>query len=248
MSSGFSIASLGLAIDGAISRLVHDLTSPPLPPGEERTRAIAKYRAARAGTLAIIRDLTQEQSDFFPARKVWSIGQNVQHLLLTEMLYRTQMQNLIDLAGKGGKQNIELTFNEIDNSIAFIPRDVIPALTVPLNMLNIFVPRAVHEAMFRTALIPALHPSASAPTRTQPIAELRSQAASSLNATEEIFRGKLPPNLMNMTLTHPVLGTNNIAQILGILAAHEERHHGQIRRVLADSRFPPDESDTTAKT
>jgi hypothetical protein len=243
MNNRFSFASLGLAIDGTISRLVHDLTAPPLPPGEERTRAIAKYRVARDGTLALIQDLTQEQAGFFPAARVWSIGQIVEHLLLTEELYRTQMRNLIEIARRGEKRNIELTFNDIDNSIAFIPRDVIPKLTVPLNVLNTFIPRAVREAMFRIPLIPALNPRASQPTSGQSIAALRVRAVSALHATEEIFRGKLPPELMNRTLSHPIIGTNNIAQIFGILAAHEERHHGQIRAVLADPRFPSHESN-----
>jgi hypothetical protein len=242
MSELFSAASLGMAIDGAISRLVHDLTSPQLAPREELERAIARYRAAREETLAIIQDLTQAHADFFPDTKAWSIGQNVEHLLLTEKLYRTLMQKLIDLAirdgGHGGKRNIELSFDQVDNSLAFIPRDVIPKLAVPLNVLNLFVPRVVRDAMFRFPLVPALNPSASEPARTQPIAELRSRAVLSLNATEKIFCGELPSHLMDMTLSHPILGTNNIAQLLGILRAHEERHHGQIRAVLANSRFP----------
>ena len=245
MSDLFSAASAGMAIDGVISRLVHDLTAPPLAPGEELNRAIAKYRVAREQTLAIIQGVTQVQADFSPTVKEWSIVQNVEHLLLTEDLYRAQMQNLIDLATKagtqGGKRNIELTFHEIDNSLAFVPRNMIPRLTVPLNLLNLFVPRAVREAMFRFPLIPALNPSASQPSRTQPIAELRSRAILSLNATEEIFGGKLPLNLMDMTLSHPILGTNNVAQILGILTAHEERHQGQIRALLGNRHFPPAE-------
>jgi hypothetical protein len=229
----------GMAIDGAISRLVRDLTAPPLAPSEERRRAIEKFRVARETTVTIIRDLTQVQSDFSPGGKVWSIGQNVEHLLLTEKLYRTLMRNLIELARKGsGKRNIDLTFSDLDNSLAFIPRDLMPKLTLPLNVLNLVLPRAVREAMFRFPLIPALNPSASEPARSQPIAELRAQAVSSLDATEEIFRGKLPLCLMDMTLSHPVLGTNNVAQILGILAAHEERHQLQIRTLLAHSRLP----------
>ena len=147
----------------------------------------------------------------------------------------------------GGKRNIDLTFDELDNSIAFIPRDVIPKLTVPLNVLNLFVPRAVREAMFRFPLIPALNPSASQPTRSQPIAELRSRAVLSLDATGKIFCGELPPHLIDMTLSHPILGTNNIVQLLGILTAHEERHHGQIRAVLANSRFPSGELESVAR-
>jgi hypothetical protein len=48
----------------------------------------------------------------------------------------------------------------------------------------------------------------------------------------------MPSNLLKMTLSHPILGTNNIAQIFGIISAHEERHHGQMRRVIGNPGFP----------
>jgi hypothetical protein len=113
-----------------------------------------------------------------------------------------------------------------------------PMLTVPLNIFNVFVPQAVREAMFRLPLIPAIAPSVSSPAASQPVAELRHRAVSSIAATEAVFRGDLPPNLGKITLSHPILGTNNIAQIFGILAAHEERHHGQIRTLIGNPRFP----------
>lgn len=238
MKNSSSGKSAALAIDGAISRLVRDLTAAPLPAHEERSRALALHRATRESTLAIIQDLTQAQADFFPAKGVWSIGQNIGHLLLTDGLYRTWIQRLVDASKKGGARNIVLTFREIDNSVAFIPRDVIPKLILPLNVMNLFVPRALRETLFRVPLIPGQHPSSSEPEPSQPIEALRAEAASSLLATEEIFRANLPPGLMKTTLSHPVLGTNNVAQLLRILAAHEERHHGQIRRVLAHPRFP----------
>ena len=251
MSEFFS-PSLRMALDGAISRLVHDLSSAPLAPDEERKRAIAKYRSARAQTIAIIEKLTPQQVNFSAGGKAWSIGQNVEHLLLTETLYKTYMRSLIDLARKtgrdGGERNVTLTFAELDNSLALIPRDVMPKLTLPLNALNAVMPRAIREAMFRFPLIPGVNPTASQPALTQDIAELRSRAASSLNSMEEIFSGNLPLNLMDMTLTHPVLGTNNVAQILGILAAHEERHHLQMRTILTNPRFPVRDGEERSST
>src|SRR5580658_5922416 len=164
MSDGISLAFAGRALDGAISRLVHDLIEPP---GQERNAAIAQYRAAREKTVDIIRNLTQKQSDFSPGPNVWSIGQNVEHLLLTEKFHRTQMRKLIDLAGKGSGTNIDLTFQQIDTSFAFIPRDVMPMFSMPLKVFNVFVPRAVRETMFRFPLIPAMHPSVSTPSGSQ---------------------------------------------------------------------------------
>lgn len=236
------LADVGRTLDGAISRLIYDLTARPLPPDEELARAIAKYRAAREGTIAIFQDLTQTQADFFPAPRVWSVGQIVQHLLLTEELYRPIMRKLIELAANGQKHNIELTFGEIDNSIAFIPRELMTKLAAPLQVVNMLMPRAVREAMFRIPLIPASNPTASRPEASQPIAVLRNRAVSSLEETEEIFRRALPRGLMSVTMSHPMLGVNNIIGIFGIITAHEERHHGQMRSVIDNPRFPSREA------
>jgi DinB superfamily len=238
MSDNFSIASAARALDGAISRMVHDLVAPAPPPGQEWTAAVGQFRTVRERTIELVRDLTQEQADFSPAANSWSAGQITDHLLLSEKLYRTQCQNLIELAKTGEKTNIELTFQQVNTSVAFIPREVIPLFTLPLKMFNFFVPHAVRETMFRFPLIPALNPRVSDPAPSRPINELRSSLASSIDATEAIFRGDLPAKLKNMTLSHPILGTNNIVQVLGIMGAHEERHQTQIRAVLANPRFP----------
>jgi hypothetical protein len=238
MSEPFTLASAGRAIDGVISRLVHDLVTPALPPAEERSAAIDRYRTAREQTISIISNLTQTQADFKPAPNVWSVSQVVEHLLLTEDLYRTQIQSMIAKAKRGDGTNIDLSFRDINTSVAYIPRDVMPMLTVPLNIFNAFVPQAVREAMFRLPFIPAIAPSVSSPAASQPIAELRHRAVSSIAATEAVFRGDVPLNLGKITLSHPILGTNNIVQIFGILTAHEERHHGQMRALIGNPRFP----------
>ena len=238
MSEPFSLASAGRALDGALSRLVHGLVTPPQQSAEDRAAAIHEYRLAREQTISIILDLTQAQADFKSEPDVWSISQNVEHLLLTEDLYRAQIQKMIALAKTGGATDIELTFRDINTSVAYIPREIMPLLTVPLKVFNMFVPQAVRETMFRVPLIPAINPSVSDPAHSQPIAELLHRCTSSLAATEAVFRGDLPTNLGTVTLTHPILGTNNIVQIFGIITAHEQRHHGQMNRVLQNPRFP----------
>jgi hypothetical protein len=237
-------ASAGQALDRAVSRLVQEFTAPRLAPREACERGLIKLREARGQTLELIGDLTQEESDFFPATllpsaKSWSIGQILQHLLLIESLHRKLIRDLIELGRQGAKKNLELTFTEIDNSIAFLPRSVMPMLAAPLNFLNMFIPRIVREEMFRVPIIPGTNPTAAEPVLTRPIAELRAEALSSLTMTAEIFQGHLPPDLLERTFSHPLLGAHNAADVLGILAAHEERHHGQIRRAFSDPHFPP---------
>jgi hypothetical protein len=115
---------------------------------------------------------------------------------------------------------------------------VIPLFSMPLKVFNMFVPQAVRETMFRVPIIPAVNPSFSTPAGNQPIGDLLLRAQSGIAATEAMFRRDLPPNLNDITLSHPILGANNIPQIFGIISAHEERHHTQMRAVLANPRFP----------
>lgn len=236
--SDFRLTSAARTIDGVFSRFVNGLVAPPVAEGHEWSAALARYSAARDGTLALIANLTQEQSDFFPSPGVWSIGQIVEHLLLTERLYRTQFRNLIVQAGKGGETNIALTFEEIDTTLAFIPRDIMPLFTLPLNIFNAFVPRVVRETLFRVPLIAAVNPTSSEPAAYHSVMDLRARCVSSLAETAEIFEADLPRNLKDMTLSHPVLGTNTVPGVFGIITAHEERHHAQIRRVMENPRFP----------
>ena len=238
MNDPFNLGSAGRAIDGAISRMVQGIVAPETAPAEERSAGLQQYRAAREGTISIIQGLSQRQAEFQPAENKWSISQNVEHLLMTEDLYRAQIQNLIALARSGNGTNIELSFREINTSIAYIPREVIPLFSLPLKMFNMFVPQPIREQLFRVPFIPAIAPTVSTPETCRPLAELRMQCNSSLSATEAVLRGDLPANLDKMTITHPILGTNNIAQIFRIIAAHEERHHTQMRGVMENARFP----------
>jgi uncharacterized damage-inducible protein DinB len=238
MSDGFSISTAARALDGVVSRLVHDLVAPPPHPGEEWHSALARFHGVRDKTTAMLRVLTQKQIDFPPAEGAWSIGQIVDHLLLSEKLYRTQIEKLIAMAREGKETTIHISLQQVNSSFAFVPREVMQIFGAPMKMFNMFVPHAVRETLIRFPLIAALNPSVSEPVRGRPLEELCSSLQSSIGQTEALFTGQLPQNLKQMTLSHPILGNNNIEQILGILAAHEERHQGQMRAVMVNARFP----------
>jgi hypothetical protein len=229
---------LGRMMDGMVSRVVQDLTSPPIPAGREWAVAIEGFRSVRVVTSGLIADITQLQADFRPSPKSWSIAQIVGHLLLSERMYREQMQRLIALAREGKATNVELTLQQVNSSVAFIPRDMMPALEIPLKVFNNFVPRVVREAMFRYPLIPASSPAISEPAKSAPIEALRADLVTSLAATEAPFRETLPANLKSMTVTHPLMGTNNAIELLGLMGAHEERHQTQINAIKSNAGYP----------
>jgi hypothetical protein len=242
MSDNFSFATAASAaaraLDGAVSRVVHDLVTPAPHRGEEWHRAVAQFRGVREQTISMVRPLSQKQVDFAPARDSWSIGQNLDHLLLSERLYRAQIERLIHMAKDGAGTNINLSLQQVNSSFAFIPREIMALFSAPMLVFNRFVPHAVRENLIRYPIIPALNPTVSDPVRGRPVAEVRDSLKSSIEETERLFRSELPGNLNEMTLSHPILGINNAEQILGILGAHEERHQGQMRAVMSHSQFP----------
>ena len=57
------------------------------------TESLQTFARVRNGTLRIVAGLSEDQAAFRPRQDVWSVAQILDHLLLTEALYRTQMQH-----------------------------------------------------------------------------------------------------------------------------------------------------------
>jgi len=202
------------------------------------TDYLRNFARVRRGTLQLVAGLTDEQSAYTPGRDSWSVAQILDHLLLTEALYRVQILRLLDLAHEGKRSNIDISFAELDLSLPFIPKALMPALSVPLTVMNMFVPHAVREALLRFPFVKAKSPGISEPGPVKPIAVLREQMESSREVTESVLSGALPPSAGRVTVTHPLFGRNTIAKILALMAAHEERHGLQIRGIAGQPGFP----------
>ena len=236
--SAFLPGDVGRIVDGVVSRFVNALAAPPLPEEKALERRIERFRNIREQTIGLIGNLSQRQADFAPAHKKWSIAQIADHLLLSEKMYRGQFEKLLAMARAGKRPRIEITLREVNTSFAFIPREIIPLFSAPIQMMNSFVPHAVRETMVRLPIFPATNPSIAEPAPSRPIEQLRAELRTSLGATEEVFRADLPARLTEMTISHPILGDNNLLQVFEILSAHEERHQSQIRSILANPAFP----------
>ncbi|GEM_PF-1361334 len=225
------------AIDGVISRVVRDLVTPGPAPGQELPVAMRNFSDVRQRTLEFACNMTSAQAGFQPAPGAWCIAEVLDHLLLTEQAYRSQLQRLIELARAGKATSLSISMKEMNPSVGPIPRDVMPLFETPLRMMNPFIPHAFREAMIRFPLIAAINPSNTDPARRD-IALLRAELISSLDATKAIFEQDIPARLSEMTVSHPVLGNNNVVEIFSLMTAHEQRHHGQIRTILANPRLP----------
>jgi uncharacterized damage-inducible protein DinB len=200
--------------------------------------ALALLRDTRTRTLDAVADLTQQQSDFRPAPDRWSVGEVLDHLLIAERMYRDVIGQLIELEKAGRRPVITHSFSDVNTSIAYIPKAFLPFLEVPFTMLNLFVPSFVREAMAEFRLIPAQRPTVAEPVRGKPVGELRDALRQSFEQTATLLRANPRLDYARMRYRHPLLGDNNVMQVLRIVTMHERRHQSQIREILRAREFP----------
>ena len=196
------------------------------------------FRTVRIATLGLAAELTDQQAAFSPGPDRWSIGEVLDHILLAEQLYRDRFTRLIELKKAGRKAELVSDFSEINTSVLFIPKPMLPALELPFKMMNLFVPAAVRETLTRYRLMPAQAPSIAEPHKGRPVAELREALQESLAQTRKLFQDNQDLNYREMRLSHPLMGNNNVLQLVRIMALHEQRHQDQIRRVMGSPAYP----------
>ena len=182
----------------------------------------------RAKTLELVRGASQDELDGRPAPGRWSPGEVLDHLVLSDRVYRGDIERLFDLARAGERPIVRRSFADLDPSILFFPKPLLPLLEPPLAIMNLFLPRSLRDWIARNRLIPAQNPEVSEPRRGRPAEELRRELEESLGATEALFRGAGGLDLSAMEHYHPLLGRRDLAGLLCFIADHEERHQAQI--------------------
>jgi uncharacterized damage-inducible protein DinB len=229
-----TVNDAGRAIEAAVSRMVHRMLAAP----RHLSAEVDRFPAVREKTLGILEQVTSEQALWAARPGTWSIAQIADHLLRSEELYREQFQQLIQMARAGKTGTVPIRFQELDTSIAMVPREVIAMLEFPLRMFNVFVPHALREAMVRYPVMNALHPKVSSPRTGLRLEKLREDLAASLTETMQLFHGPLPANLERLTVSHATMGNNNPVELFSIMIAHEERHQGQMESIRRNANFP----------
>ena len=199
---------------------------------------LEQFHTVRMASLGLAAGLTDQQAAFTPGPGKWSVGEVLDHILLAEQLYRDRFTRLIELKKAGRKAELVSDFSEINTSVLFIPKPMLPALELPFKMMNLFVPAAVRETLTRYRLMPAQAPSIAEPHKGRPVAELREALQESLAQTRKLFQDNQDLNYREMRLSHPLMGNNNVLQLVRIMALHEQRHQDQFRRVTGSPAYP----------
>jgi hypothetical protein len=200
--------------------------------------SLEMFRETRERTLAMAGGLSQAQMDYAPAPGRWSAGEVLDHLLLAEGMNREQFAELIELRRSGRPAELRRSFADLNVSVAYIPKSLLPFLEIPFAVLGAFVPACAREAFMRNRLIPAQSPDAAAPRKGRPAADLRRDLARSLEQTLALFDAHPGLDYGAMTVSHPLLGRNDLNGLLRFLALHEQRHQAQVKEILSDPRLP----------
>jgi len=192
--------------------------------------------STRAGTLRLCSAITQAQSEFAPPGK-WSAGEVLHHLLLAENLYRGNFAQLIELQKSGQRPILRRSFADLNTSIAYIPKPILPMLEIPFTVMNMFVPSVVRETMMQFRLVPAQNPDVITPKKGQPVNDLQVALQASYDEMAALFNANPNLDYRGMTYQHPIMGSNNALQMMRIVALHEWRHQSQIRDLLRLPQF-----------
>src|ERR1043165_8625391 len=200
--------------------------------------SLEEFRETRARTLALVGKLTQAELDYSPTRGKWSAGEVLDHVLLAEGTNRDQIARLIELKRSGRRPGLNLTFSDLDVSVARIPPSALSLFEAPLTLLNMFVPDSLRNYLTRNRLVPFQNPGVAAPRSGRPAPRLRDDLIASLRETEVLFQNHRDLDYGEMVIRHPLLGRYDVPGLLRFMSAHEQRHQSQINDIISDPRFP----------
>lgn len=200
--------------------------------------SLNEFRATRERTLATVRGLTQEQLDFVPGPNRWSAGEVLDHMVLAAGINNDQIARLIELKNAGREPSLDLSFSDLNISIAYVPRSLLSVFAVPLMFVNTLVPNSVRNYLTRNVVVPFQNPDAAAPRHGRTLSALNSDLTDSLKKTEALFQKYPHLKYEEMVLRHPLLGSYDVPGLLRFMAAHEQRHQSQINKIIASEHFP----------
>jgi hypothetical protein len=155
------------------------------------------------------------------------------HIVRTEVVFRQYQRQAVERARAGAKGTIRIGFREVDTRLRPLPGSWMPLLTPVLIGLHNVTPFGVRLAVMRKpGRVWAAAPKVAVPNSARALDELRADLRTEMRETLALFKGELPETLPLVRVAHPLYGSNNIWQMVRLMAAHEERHQHQLRAIL----------------
>lgn len=163
----------------------------------------------------------------------WSAGELADHLLRTELLWRGEIKELVALARAGRRPYLSRLLTDFPLPGAeLLPPRLLALASVPLTLVNVFVPSAFIETFLRFRVVPAQAPPVIAPRPGRPAATLRRELASQREETEALLRDNADLDFRRLVYQHPLIGLSDAVGLLRVVTVHERRHQEQLVEIL----------------
>ncbi len=176
---------------------------------ELRARLTADLDALREA----IAGFDQEKADWRPAPERWSVGEVLDHLVLSNRAFARAVRALVQRGRREGLVAVEGT------------RRSWPRL------------RGIADVR---ASGPVVNPDSVTPAYGRPIETLRRELIASHEAVMELLPQLSGLDFASLVLPHPLGFELNLFQWADTAGAHERRHLAQIAAIAADPRCPSD--------
>lgn len=191
-------------------------------------------RCARLRTVQLITPLSQRELDFISAPGKWSVGEIVDHIILTADAQQTILKELICLKRDGQRPFVRLTFADFDVFFAFVPKSLLPKIDRPFSLFSRFLPGTVRNFLLQNRVLPFSAPRSLIPRHGLPATELRNRLLASLELVNSAFQDNSDLDFQEMSAQHTLYGRVTMTSLPSVMARHEVRHQKQIRDVLCE--------------
>ncbi|MEM7357144.1 MAG: DinB family protein [Acidobacteriota bacterium] len=202
-------------------------------------------RAVRRQTLSRVQDLDQKQADYRPGRGKWSVGEVLDHLVKLDDLIVRELGVAIERR-RLGLPFVYRGIADIDTTLPWVLKPVLPFFEVPFSIFNTAVPQPVRRALTGNRRIPVQAPKIIEPRFGRPIETLRRELDSTFSALEQQQAENPRIDLNRVYYYNPITGLASVAGLYRFVSNHEQRHQKQLHDILQDGSFPTTESDSRA--
>lgn len=197
-------------------------------------RELQTLEAVRGETRRLVDGLGQHRMDQRPDAETWSPGELVDHLLVTEKSYQGEIAQLVALARAGRRPYLDRLITDFPLPfVDALPRPLLSLAAIPLTLTTTFLPSAVTEGLLRTPFLRVKAPPLLTPQAGKNADDLRRGLRESFETTRSLFTDNADLDFRTFTYQHPILGLTDGAGMLRAIASHEQRHQGQLRKILA---------------
>ncbi len=194
-------------------------------------------REIRRETLELVEGLDQKQSEFRPKADKWSVGEVLDHLIKLDGLIVRELEVAINQR-RGGLPFVYRGVADIDTTVPWLLRPVLPFFEVPFAVFNAVVPLSLRNAFTGNRDIPLQAPGVIRPRSRRPIGTLRAELGGTFDRLEQQQKDDPDIDLDGVYYYNPITGLNSVAGLYKFVSNHEQRHQKQLREILGDESFP----------